>query len=347
MPDHKHYEHTKYGKCGCEYESESESSTGQNTNNPINPNNPNNAGNTGSFGEIITRSSECTDSVSSDDSCNRKCRINTSCDETACNMVRHTVSEEQDIQTMITDLLINFNQSIVGPVLIDVDINHNMEPIGPSGSTAATILAALVDGHMYYIVNSDQYVQGNPLPSGAVPFTYHSPLDVTIIGDPRQTQNLGQLFALLGYIVDRISNLCVPCCVKEKINNAIIAYADSVLNPTDGSTGYNPIGLESFQPFTSFCDPTDEIPKCGPIYIANIVYVDNNGNPVNPPTSQSTTIMSQLQVIKFYIRSYFSTKCCCRSNHPCICNCNMTYNDACKFVFGRLCVVDIKVIEDT
>ena len=142
---------------------------------------------------------------------------------------------------------------------------------------------------------------------------------------------------MVGYIIDRVSNLCIPCCVKEKINNAIITYANNILAPISDNIGL----FANTEVFTSFCDTSDEMPKYGPIYIANIVVVDENGIPIN--TLVPNSIIDVLQMIKFYIRSYFSTRCCCRIKHPCVCSCNMTYNDACKFVFGRFCVVDIKI----
>lgn len=272
---------------------------------------------------------------------NKKCRANICCDENTCNIVKHTVSEEQDIANMINALLENFNNSSSGSILIDTDAGASGGMIGITGTTD------LIDGHTYYIISSSQYNYGDPLPKDAVKFVYHSPLDITIIGDPRQPLNINQLFALVGYIIDRVSNLCVPCCVKEKINNAIIAYSNNILSPIDNDNVVN-IGSNAFNfgdptsTFTSFCDPKDDISKCGPIYIANTVLVNSDGTPNN--TVVRNPIIDALQMMKFYIRSYFSLRCCCKSKHSNICACNMTYNDACKFVFGRFCVVDIKRI---
>ena len=70
-------------------------------------------------------------------------------------------------------------------------------------------------------------------------------------------------------------------------------------------------------PFTSFCDSTPDIPKCGPIYVANIVLVNPDGTPATNvginSASNINPIVAALQMVKFYVRSYFSIVCCLNS----------------------------------
>ena len=221
---------------------------------------------------------------------------------------------------------------------------------------AQTTSNDLVLNETYYVVFSEPDIINAPPASSwqddAYAFVWSEQLNMTIFGNPESTNALAEYVALVGYINDRINELCLPCCVKEKIVSAITAYVNNQLSPLDGDAlnggNFNQTLLQN-QQFTTFCDD-DIVPKCGPIYVANIIrngrlVALGGGAGVGSGNSQTNVnyIMQFLNMVQFYLRSYYSTKCCCDESHVSECKCKPTYADVCQYVFGRICVIDVKI----
>jgi len=207
----------------------------------------------------------------------------------------------------------------------------------------------------------------NAMVATSYSFVYTAELASTDFGNANSTNKLGEFLSLVGYIIDRINKLCLPCCIKEKITTAIMDYVTNNLSPIDGDGA--PGALQSFgtQHFYNFCD-NNNVPKCGPIYVTyytvsalNDVFPsdiaaiqgvpDINGNPASDQqtitnfANTNNYVIQFLNIAQFYLKSYFATKCCCGESHD-LCDCKLKYYEVCQFVFGRLCVIERKLVWD-
>lgn len=225
----------------------------------------------------------------------------------------------------------------------------------PTMPNIITSIAQLTSCHTYYVgiagyflggnIDSTYYLGWASLSSfnqlGAsiadLAYTYKTPLiqTLTIVGNPFEPASIDQYLGLFYYIIDKINNLCLPCCIKQKMNDAVINFAITTIAPTDGAEASH--ARQIFSTISStFCNKS--LPSCGPIYVANIMTVDANCQ--LDATQAQNTIIYFLQIIKYYIKANFSTKCCC-GNHEA--DGNISYRDACECVFGNICVVDFNI----
>lgn len=194
-----------------------------------------------------------------------------------------------------------------------------------------------------------------------ISFIYSQPSDIQLIGNPLHPVSPDEVIAVVAYLNERINCLNVPCCVKERVTDAIMNYVNKFLNPQDPDGNVNAL-LSSLakQEFTSFCDE-DIIPECGPIYIANIVMNEwqqeelnytisywagetgsgsDNAATITSRINSLNFIINLLRTAQYYLQTYLSTRCCCSGG------CkegdkHLSAEKACKFVFGRFCVVDV------
>jgi len=131
--------------------------------------------------------------------------------------------------------------------------------------------------------------------------------------DPIRPLTICDGLAITEYVISRINELCLPEFVKVSIVDKIVsafqqaqeANADLIANTCPVSRG--------FENGYSLCKSND-IPECGPIYIAN-----------------QPALLQGLLYSKFLLRAYFVNSC----------DCDLTFEHACKFVFGRFCVIDV------
>jgi len=280
-----------------------------------------------------------TRSSTSTNDCNRKYRKEKCCVDTSC-----------DFGKMSLSLLLTFlefgNLNEVYPYIAAFD------PLNPYIPKILTDRSQLELCQTYYIVFKQ--ISSDPqLPLWTefqYSFVYTENLSSTVYGW-LSGDMLNEYMSLSGYMIDRINQLCIPCCVKQKITDAIVEYVNNILNPIDNNNNNN-IPLSDFfgvfasilgQPkVESICDNNTVNSNCGAIYIANFTISAE----LNIPgiafllTNYYNVTMNLLNTIQFYLRTYFSTKCCCNESHDVECNCELKYRDACQFVFSKLCVID-------
>lgn len=241
----------------------------------------------------------------------------------------------------------------------------------------------LVIGQTYYIVVSENilsslYLNGVDVPNSDIfqndietmiatssVFTYSAELASVDFGNANSVNKLGEYLSIVEYVIDRINKLCLPCCTKQKITDSIMAYVTNILTPVDGDGSSGVLFGSSTQNFNIFCEDNN-IPNCGPIYVTYYKAVNFSNIPsdiegiqyvTDPLDGQFTTerqhvmdyvnnnnyVMNFLNMAQFYLKSLFTTKCCCGENHV-ACECNIKYSDICQFVFGRFCVTERKVV---
>ena len=196
----------------------------------------------------------------------------------------------------------------------------------------------------------EQSVQSSifPLPT-QLDFVYFENNPNMLIGNPLDDVSIDEILGLIAYINKRIDKLCIPCCTKDKINEAIVNYAN----------GYLVTGLTN-QTFTSFCD-SDIIPKCGPIYVANVIIsdvqqaelqevIDYWRNPTEGDNTDYATqinnkinsiqfIMNLLRIAKYYLKTFINATNCCDNES----NEHVSFEEVCECVFGRFCIVDVSL----
>lgn len=206
----------------------------------------------------------------------------------------------------------------------------------------------LVLNDTYYVVFSHPDMASLP-PSidwqrTAYAFIWSCQMNITVFGDPQSTDPIGQFTTLVGYINDRIYELCLPCCIKDKMVSAIVAYVNNQLVPNDGDNAINGdlLHFAGQQQFNGFCNDLCLIPKCGPIYVYHAV-IQNNSPFIQTQNANINYVMQFLNMAQFYLRSYYSTKCCCDENHIVECKCKTKYLDVCNYVFSRICVIDVNI----
>lgn len=284
--------------------------------------------------------------------CNRKYKQEKCCVDTSCDFGKTTLS-------MLLMFLTNGNnEGNTFPYVAAFNPNDPEEPI------ILNDRSQLVIGQTYYIVFNNSFVENNPnWTDFTYSFVYTENMSSTVYGWSSNNM-LNEFMSLVNYIIEKINQLCIPCCIKQKITDNVITYVNSVLNPTDGAMLYegvpvldlyfaniaNNIGQPKFE---SICDDGTVNSKCGPIYIANFTlpanFLNSGGIDVPSSTYVLTNIFNYtinfLNITQFYLKTYFSTKCCCSGSCDDECECDHTlkYSDACNFVFGRLCVINFNL----
>lgn len=234
----------------------------------------------------------------------------------------------------------------------------------PENATLVYQQSQLIVGHTYMVVTFYYgNTEGDFINAGMTPlsFVYSTPANINLINDPHKDMTADEVIALVSYLNERINCLKVPCCVKQKITDAVMAVLNKFLSPADtGSTNFLMQSLAG-QQFTSFCDDHNIIPECGPIYVANTIMNDYQRDSMNQIISSENALnffdqaeideianrinnlgftLNLLRTVQYYLQTYMSTKCCCKKgceegDH------NMSASKACKFVFDRFCVVDV------
>lgn len=264
---------------------------------------------------------------------NKSAKSTRSCKNSNDNDCCNTCDMGKFTYVMLGTFLDNGNSGVSGGSYPQIwDINGNEQ----------TSINDLIPNDTYYVVFQEpSYVNLPPSTiwqNDSYAFVWSEQLNITVFGNPTSSNIINEYVALVGYINDRISNLCLPCCVKEKIIMAVTSYVDKQLAPINGE---NLVGNQLFlQQFTAFCDD-DLIPKCGPIYVYHAVASDISAF-IEFDSVDVNFVMQFLSMVQFYLRSYYSTKCCCDQSHVIECKCKQQYADVCQFVFGRICVIDIK-----
>ena len=116
--------------------------------------------------------------------------------------------------------------------------------------------------------------------------------------------DIAGVISLISYIDDRILEICIPCCARSKIINAINEYMLK-LGLVDTTSG-------SLFDHNTVCDTA---------------YIDE-------------TVIPLLMNIKHIIQLFFSTICCC---NECNFEKNKwrktTFSCACAQIFGEICIV--------
>ena len=295
-------------------------------------------------------------------------------------------------QCTIGQFAINYLESMLGPLIDEngIAIRATARIEGPRIVDANGHIIInkyeLVLGQTYYVVRSEDilsglYVSGVSNPDAAAlqsfidymlatsyVFTYTYELASVDFGNANSVNKLGEYLSLVGYVLDRINKLCLPCCVKEKITNTVMAYVTNNLAPIDGDGMPGTLPALSAQPGNLFCNDTN-IPACGPIYVTyySVSSSDNDtfpddiyaiqGTPFPIPekydndisayvtdyANSNNYVMNFLNIVQFYLRSLISTKCCCGEDHS-SCDCKIKYHEVCQFVFGRFCVIERKLV---
>jgi hypothetical protein len=136
--------------------------------------------------------------------------------------------------------------------------------------------------------------------------------------DPVITLNSCDILAIAEYILTKINELCLQEFAKATIANQIVCLVQQIISKNTPITPAGPgsCSVNSFNNGFGLCR-SDEIPECGPIFI----------------DSSDTVLIKFLLYAKFLLRSYFITGC----------DCDITFEHACQFVFGRFCVIDVFV----
>ena len=180
-------------------------------------------------------------------------------------------------------------------------------------------------------------------------FVYSGEPEIKLIGNPMNAVSSDEVIAIVAYLNERINCLNVPCCVKERVTGAIMANLNKYLNPQDPDGTVNVLLQDmAKQEFTSFCED-DIIPDCGPIYIANVIINQDQLDELSDYTSNERVInrinsinfiINIIRTAQYYLQTYMSSRCCCSGG------CkegdkHLSAQKACKFVFGRFCVVNV------
>jgi hypothetical protein len=123
---------------------------------------------------------------------------------------------------------------------------------------------------------------------------------------------------VIGYITRRVNDLCLSPCVKAEINKNILSIALSRFNnlPSPVVSIGSPVFVD-----TNVCSQPD-LDKCGYIVIS------------------AGSTLSLLLAIRLIIQSLFGDKCNCGDDCERDCDCDLTFCEVCKFVFGKFCVIN-------
>lgn len=117
------------------------------------------------------------------------------------------------------------------------------------------------------------------------------------------------LLLIVEYLVKRINELCIPEVAKIGIIDKLVCAFHKIHDDDYyGADNNFQVGKDF-----SFCEDS-KIPNCGPIYIAD-----------------DRILIHLLTYAQFLLRSFFTNSC----------DCDLTFEHACKFVFGRFCVVKV------
>lgn len=122
------------------------------------------------------------------------------------------------------------------------------------------------------------------------------------------------LLLIVEYIIKRINELCIPEVAKISIIDKLVAALHKINDDIHYGIDNNFQLGKGF----SFCEDS-RIPDCGPIYIAN-----------------DRIVIHLLQYAQFLLRSFFINSC----------DCDLTFQEACKFVFGRFRIVTVPRVFD-
>ncbi|AYV76571.1 MAG: hypothetical protein Terrestrivirus9_8 [Terrestrivirus sp.] len=131
--------------------------------------------------------------------------------------------------------------------------------------------------------------------------------DVILIGDKTTLLNV------FAYVNEQINALCIPECVKARIIDKILAYTIGIISSVDFDDGRDNSDFK-------ICSELN-LKEC------DIIVISESGARLFLP-------------IKFIIQSYFATKCCCESDCDRECEYDITFQEACRFIFGKFCIVD-------
>ncbi|AYV76575.1 MAG: hypothetical protein Terrestrivirus9_12 [Terrestrivirus sp.] len=135
--------------------------------------------------------------------------------------------------------------------------------------------------------------------------------------DPIITLNSCDILAIAEYILTKVNELCLPEFAKANIADKLVSAVQKIISKFAGSPQTGPgCSFNTFDNGFGLCR-SDEIPECGPIFI-------DSSDPI---------LIQFLLYAKFLLRSYFITGC----------DCDITFEHACQFVFGRFCVIDVFV----
>lgn len=131
------------------------------------------------------------------------------------------------------------------------------------------------------------------------------------IVEPVKYFGLRDLLLIVEYLVKKINELCLPELAKVSVIDRLVAALHKIHD--DASRYYGNDDNDKLDAGFSFCKES-RIPECGPIYIAD-----------------DQVLLNFLSYAQFLLRSYFTNSC----------DCDLTFDHACKHVFGRLCVVTV------
>jgi len=171
------------------------------------------------------------------------------------------------------------------------------------------------------------------------------------------------VMVLLGQINKRINDLCTPKCVKIKILDKIFTYLFSasgnkniddklkqIIRFAEGSKK----DKERFE-YDASRSGKYKLDEINQLLDAKINFgTSYNMSSVstrlfkNDLIFVSESILQLLLPIKLIIQSYFSIECICNGNgHKCKrkCECDLTCDDACKFVFSKLFFINSDAVQ--
>lgn len=248
-----------------------------------------------------------------------------------------------DIDDSNIDELENANE-----LLVLIDITNQNHPIFVYDKSQ------LIIDHTYNVaIVQDDFNPIAYITLTQLSFIYSGESEIKLLGNPMYALSPDEIIAIVSYLNKRINCLNVPCCVKERVTDAIMAYMNNFLNPQDVGT-YNVLLRNATQDFTSFCGSDNVIPDCGPIYVANVIISEDQLNELNEDDTTANDgyirvvtrintinfIINLLRTAQYYLQAFMSSKCCCSGG------CKegdkyMSAEKACKFVFERFCVVDV------
>jgi hypothetical protein len=141
------------------------------------------------------------------------------------------------------------------------------------------------------------------------------------------------LIDVIEFLVDKINSLCIPACAKAKIVDQIVKAEQDLVSDANFTDG---------KMINSFCGKSG-LPKCGPLYIRNVVKLEHCRDITEDSHDlKHNNILTLLLRAKYLLRIYFSTTCTCGHNsHDRDCDCDLTFDKACKLVFGRFCILKV------
>lgn len=295
---------------------------------------------------------------------NKSCIGNRNCSESRSKSSYSTnninCNRKYRAEKCCVDKTCQFGQFTLGYLyyLLNNGINENFPAIASENTDgSANIIISptdLISCQTYYILSTEPEQNWIQI---SFPFVYTEVLSTQVYGY-FSVDMMGDYFKLVAYMIDRINNLCLPCCVKQKITDNIVAYVDNQINPnySDSDNNNDVISLPQIismisesvdivQQTDSLCDNDNSLANCGSIYVANYVV------PAGITLSQSLSyvlnlfnfVMNLLTITQYYLRTFFPVRCCCTESHNASCDCNLNYRDACQFVFGKICVIDTNI----